>query len=302
MSFKKFFFRLLVFLAVFALVDFATSELMLKGLNKFYGFDKNPRILINGSSMSISGFNKSDIEIETNQKVSLYAKEGVGIEDRYVMLEQFFSEHPRTVKTVIYEINPLLFSNKLTANNVYTIFYPYIDNGAINEYIKKRAGKLDYVVHKYCHASRFDALTINFVLKGYLNNYNNFKTGSLNSQTAYFSNSELGKVMLEKGADKLKVFEKTMKLLQDNNTDVVLVMMPVYSQKQATFDTVSYNNLVTFYKTYSTNNKNVVFLDLNTKDFSHNALLFSDLLHLNREGQKKVTRSVSAYLKAALDN
>lgn len=270
---------------------------MLKGLNKFYGFDKAPAILINGSSMSLSGFHKTEIEKQVNQKVAVYAKEGVGVEDRYAMLQQFFSDQHSSVKTVIYEVNPLLFSHKLTAANVYTIFYPFMDNKAIDEYINKRATRLEYYVHKYLRSARFDVLTINFVLKGYMNNYDNFKTNSINPETAYFTNEESGKKMIEFNKDKVAVFEKTIKLLQDNNTKVVLVMMPVYYQKQATFDSTSYYQLGDYYKKFTGSKKNIFFLDLNTNNIAHNALFFADVLHLNREGQKKVTEAVVNFLK-----
>ena len=297
MKFAGFASRIIIFLLLFSGLDFAASKFMLKGLNKFYGFDKKPEILINGSSMSLSGFHKTAIESQVNQKVAIYAKEGVGIEDRYAMLQQFFLDHQGSVKTVIYEVNPLLFSDKLTAANVYTIFYPYMDNKAIDEYIHNRAGSLEYYAHKYCRASRFDVLTINFALKGYMNNYDNLKTNAINPETAYFSKEEHGKKMVDFNKEKMAVFEKTMKLLQDNNTKVVMVMMPIYYQKRATFDSASFSQLDLFYKGYAESNRNMYYLDLNTNDLTHNASIFSDVLHLNREGQKKVTESVVNFLK-----
>lgn len=297
MKFSVFLIRLVAFLLLFLIIDFATSKLMLKGLNKFYGFDKAPTILINGSSMSLSGFHKTQIEKELSQKVAVYAKEGVGVEDRYAMLQQFFSEHHSSVKTVIYEVNPLLFSDKLTAANVYTIFYPFMDNNAIDEYIDKRTTRFEYYVHKYFRSARFDVLTINFVLKGYMNNYDNFKTNTINPETAYFTKEESGKKMIEFNKDKVAVFENTIKLLLDNNTKVILVMMPIYYQKQATFDSTSYHHLGDYYKKFTESKKNIFFLDLNTNDIANNALFFGDVLHLNREGQKKVTEVIVNFLK-----
>ena len=270
---------------------------MLKGLNKFYGFDSNPQVLINGSSMVLAGFNKSELEKNINKKISLYAKEGVGVEDRFAMLEHFFSEHTNTVKTVIYEVNPLLFSNKLTAANVYSIFYPFMDNNAIDQYIFKRADKLDYLTHKYCRASRFDAITINFVLKGYMNNYDNFKTVSLNPETTYFTKDQQFKIKIEFNQNKISVFEKSINLLKKNNVKIIIVMMPIYYQKQATFDSLTYNQLVSYFKSFSASNNNINYFDLNTDELSNNALFFSDLVHLNREGQKKVTEMVTKHLK-----
>lgn len=297
MKLSGFLIRLFAFLLLFLIIDFATSKLMLGGLNKFYGFDKAPAILINGSSMSLSGFHKTEIEKQVNQKVAVYAKEGVGVEDRYAMLQQFFSDKHSSIQTVIYEINPQLFSDKLTAANVYTIFYPFMDNNAIDEYIYKRATRFEYYVHKYFRSARFDVLSINFVLKGYMNNYDNFKTNTINPETAYFTKEECGKKKVEFNKDKVAVFEKTIQLLQDNNTKIVLVMMPIYYQKQATFDSISYNQLGDYYKKFTESKKNISFLDLNTNDIAHNALFFADVLHLNRDGQKKVTEAVVNFLK-----
>jgi hypothetical protein len=279
MKFTVFVLKLMVFLLLFVILDFSTSKLMLRGLNKFYEFNCNPKILINGSSMSLAGFNKSELEKKTNQKISLYAKEGVGVEDRLAMLEHFFSEHPNTVKIAIYEINPLLFSNKLTAANVYSIFYPFMDNKAIDQYIYKRADRMDYLVHKY----------------------DNLKTVSLNPAASYFKKSEENKIQVELNKDKVVAFEKSIRLLEKNKVKTVVVMMPIYYQKQLMFDSLSYKRFVSYFKECSALNKNVSYFDANTDSFSRNALLFSDLVHLNREGQRKITEIFGEYLKKSMN-
>lgn len=280
-------------------IDLATSTVMLTGLNKFYGFNEKPVMLINGSSMSLSGFNKSEIEKELQTRVAIYAKEGVGVEDRHAMIEQFFSDKSQGVKTVIYELNPLLFSKTLTAANVYTIFYPFMDNNAINGYIKERAPAKEYYAHKVFRSSRFDALTINLALKGYLNKYENFKTNAIDSGTAYFGANETGKVRVEMSPEKLAVFEQSVKLIRQNNARVVLVMMPIFHQKKATFDTSSYARLENYFRMISTIQAGVSYLDLNSPDITHNASLYSDVLHLNRNGQNSVTAAIVQFFKSA---
>lgn len=297
MGFKGFIVRLVVFLLAFFIIDLATSAVMLKGLNKFYGFHGKPTILINGSSMSLSGFNKSEIEKQLQTRVAIYAKEGVGVEDRHAMLQQFFTNRSQAVQTVIYELNPLLFSKTLTAANVYTIFYPFMDNEAIDSYIKSRASAKEYYAHKFFRASRFDALTINLAVKGYLNKYENFKTNAIDPRTAYFNEADSGKVKVEMSTDKVSVFERSLKLIKDNNARVVLVMMPIYYQKKATFDSISYQRLDQYFHGLSGEGTDVSYLDLNSPDITRNALLYSDVLHLNRDGQHSVTAAIVRFFK-----
>jgi hypothetical protein len=282
---------------LFFVIDLASSAVILKGLNKFYGFDKKPEILINGSSMALAGFNKSAIENQIGKNVAIYAKEGVGLEDRYAMLKQFFSDNSNPVKKVIYELNTLLLSSKMTATNIYTIFYPYMDNHAIDNYIQSKATNTEYYIHKIFRSSRFDVLTINLGVKGYMGKYENFKSNAIDPGIEYFTKKDVGKVPVEMNEEKKRIFETTLQLIHQHEADVILVMMPIYYQKKATFDSVSFNKLDLYYRNLSGHGKNVSYLDLNSPDFTHNALIYSDILHLNREGQKKVTAAIVDFIK-----
>jgi hypothetical protein len=297
MNSKKFIVRLAIFLLAFFVIDLATSAFMLKGINKFYGFNSRPALLINGSSMSLSGFNKAEIEKQLQTNVAIYAKEGVGVEDRHAMLQQFFTNRSPSVKTVIYELNPLLFSKTLTAANVYTIFYPFMDNAAIDSYIHARAPVKEYFAHKLFRSSRFDALTINLAVKGYLNKYENFKTNAIDPGTAYFTANDAGKVVVEMSPDKVTVFEESLTLIRQHNAKVVLVMMPIYYQKKATFDSSSYKLLDNYFRRLAATEPTISFLDLNNTEITRNAMLYSDVLHLNREGQKSVTAAIVNFFK-----
>jgi hypothetical protein len=297
MSLSRFLQKVFIFCICFWAIDAGSSNLMRRGLDRYYGFNSRPEILINGSSMTLSGFHKSLIEKETNKKVSIYAKEGVGIEERYAMLKHFFSGEGNSVKIVIYELNPLLFSNQLTADNAYMLFYPFMDNDAIDKFIKKKASILDYYTHKYLRSVRFDALTMNFVFKGYFNSYENFKTSSIDPNIAYFPPEQIGKTSIEINKGKLAIFENTIALLAAKKIKVILVMMPIYYQKQATYDPISYANLTAVFNETAERYKDINFVDLNTPDLTYDAALFGDLLHLNREGQKTVTSSIIKLIK-----
>ena len=77
MKFRTFILRLVFLLILFFILDFLISAVLLKGLNKCYGIDQKPDILINGTSMSMNGFNRITMEQLTKRKIANYSNEGV---------------------------------------------------------------------------------------------------------------------------------------------------------------------------------------------------------------------------------
>jgi hypothetical protein len=269
---------------------------LLNGLNKYYGFTENPRILLNGSSMAMSGFNREDIENLTKMQIATYAHEGVSVSDRYAMIKHFFQICPEGVKTVIYEVNHVIFSNIKTSENIYTLFYPYMDDITINNYIKEKASIKEYYIHKVIRTKRFDARLIRTIMMGYLNLYENLKTNTLDTAKLlpFVDEKEKTEVIIEQS--NVKVFENTMDLIRSHNASIILVMMPIYYIKLQTFNNKGYRNLCKYFEDYCSTRKDIEFLDLNLDSAIRNTMYFSDPLHFNVYGQRHITNLISNHL------
>ena len=189
-----FFKRGVVLIMLFFLFDYLISQFLINGLNRYYGIDGDAEILINGSSISMSGFNRIEMEQLTQKKVANYSHEGVTIEERLAMINHFFSENSEGAESVIFEVTPILFSDINLAENIYTIFFPYMGNRAINDYIKEKAPKTDYCLHKTIKTSRFDARLLNQVIRGYLGTFQNFKNVGLETNRFMYLTDEKGTV------------------------------------------------------------------------------------------------------------
>jgi hypothetical protein len=246
--------------------------------------------------MAMSGFNREEIGNQTKMQIATYTHEGVSINDRYAMIEHFYQKYPVGVKTVVYEVNPVLFSNISTAENVYTIFYPYLDDKTINKYIKEKTSIKEYYTHKIIRTKRFDSRLIRFIMMGYLSKYDNLKTNALDTAALLPLIAQKGKTEVIMEQSNIIVFENTMDLIRSHNSSIVLVMMPMYYIKLQTFNSEGYRLLCNYFKVYCSSRQDVKFLDLNQNSIIFNANYFSDQLHFNVYGQRHITNLISSYL------
>lgn len=285
---------LLIFL--FFLIDLLLSFLLINGLNRYYGFNNQNEILVNGSSMAASGFNKETIERLTGKEVASYCQNGASVEDRKAMIEYYFSNQTDSKNTVIYEVNPLLLSQQLTAENVYTRFFPFMDEKSMDAYIKKNTDKLDYLIHKIIRTSRFDSGLIISILRDYFGKNENIKTNQIDNNAIKKLEEQRGKKQVIINTDQKSVFESTMDLLSDQKSQIILVMMPMYQAKLQSFDSVGYLALSKYYENYANEKPNVKYIDMNESDIVKSKYYFSDPLHFNKYGQKKLSEMISSII------
>jgi hypothetical protein len=288
--------KLIVLITLFFIIDNVISFLLLKGINKYYGIGSNSEILINGSSMTMAGFNKEEMEFILNKEISIYARNGCGVEERYEMLVHYFNKDNGRTKTVLYETNPLLFSNKKTAANTYKLFFPFMDDPFVNDYIKSEASLSDYLVHKLIKTSRFDETLFINALKGYISSHENVKNIVVDINTILPLEKQKNTLHIEYDSIKVEIFKKSIQLIHNIGAEVILVNMPMTRQKGETFKHTEYQQYLFFLEQFSNEHPNVSLINLNT-DLFNDYHLFSDPLHLNASGQKKLTEILSKEIK-----
>jgi len=288
----KYFVKIIVFCFFFFLFDYLFSVLILNGLNKYYGIGTESEILISGTSASIQGFDNNLVELKTHKEVSNYSRAGASIYERYLMLNHFF-RNTKFNGVVLYEISPMMFSNKKITDNSYKLFYPFMDDENINEYIASEANIIDYIIKRIIRTTRFeDEQLLVHSIRGYLNNQKNIK--NLNIDINKFKNVD-GKIGTESIIiDKNKKDEllKSFDLIRSNYGYVFLVNMPLTKLKTEQYITKDYNDYLLFFKNISDSLSYVELIDFNIDHFVNNDF-FSDLVHLNTKGQKIFSAAIS---------
>lgn len=290
--------RLIVFTVLFFLIDFGIAAGLLTGLNKYFGLNSNAKILVNGSSMSLAGFNKAKIETATNKSVAFYSRNGVSLEDRKTMLEHYFNTTTQKTDIVVLEVNPLLFSKRFTAANVYMLFLPFMDDPAIDQFIKSKTTFKDYCVRKLIRTSRYNLDLFSLSIKGYLGIYENKKTQVLDDKALNGLKSKVNTVPVEFNNDKVALFKRTIALVENHSKKIILVNMPIFDSKMKTFKNDEYQVFLSFIKEFTTSHPNILFLDLNQPEITANPNLFSDPLHVNVEGQVKASEALVQFVNA----
>lgn len=294
-DFKKFMLSSVLFMIIFLIVDHLAALMIEHGLKKYYGIDTNAEILINGSSQIMLGFDKQKIQDKTGLRVAKYTREGVNISDRYIMINHFLRNKPDSLKVVVYSTDQFLFTGEDLSVNSYTLFYPFMDDPKISEYIKQNSRNwYEYYIRKYIKCTRFDLLLINSSIRGYRGDWSNKKSGTVNLEEL-INNIKTGKVRkINSAPANVEVFNKTMQLLLERRVKVILLYIPYV-------DKLEYNDLkraevIALFRKFADSNQNVCFVDLTSELASHHQWYF-DPNHLNPEGQKVATEKLIDSIK-----
>lgn len=289
---------MLLFLVFFFAVDYAISAVLLNGLNQYFGLHTQSDMFINGSSMSMSGFDKTNLEQVLGKKISFYTRTGVSLQDRSAMLHHYFDSSNQKTDIAVFEVNPLLFSKKFTSANVYMLFLPFIDEPSMAEFIRSNTDTKEFWVRKLIRCSRYNTDMIALAIKGYTQNYKNQKNLTLDVNALEGMKKEVNSVPVELNAQKIELFKATIALMQEHCNKIILVNMPIFSTKLKTFKTQEYQAYLDLVQQSADTSKNIYFLDLSQPNIDGQATYFSDPLHLNSNGQVQITQAMTQFLSA----
>jgi hypothetical protein len=284
--------KLLSFSLVFFLLDLLFSSILFKGVVKYYGFDDDPEILINGSSLSYYGFNRNYIETYTRQNVSFYVRGGVGVEDRFYMIQHFMADYSNDLETVIYEVNPTLFREEPTSVNVHKLFLPFMDNKYLKPYFKERMSFMSYLIFKFIRTERYDERLLITSFRGYFQKFDNWQDKVIDSARIKELRANQGSVIVELSKGKIELFYRTMEQISKKKIKIILVMMPMCSGKKETYQVDTYTDFCNFFNEYCSSNSNTIFIDFNLDERLTDYTNFFDPIHLNTKGQNELSRKI----------
>jgi hypothetical protein len=297
---KNYLTRIFAFIVLFLALDYGISMVLEKGIEKFYGLDRHSDALFIGHSHLMLAVDKDMFEKETGYSVSKYTREGVTVADRRIMLEQYFRENPKKVRLIVYGVDPWLFSGEGLSANSYKLFYPFMDNTAIDEYIGKSAETpFDYLSHKYFRATRFNTLLINASIRGYLGNWSNLKIGKLDTLKLKQEIRRGDYRKVEFDEKNIENFRRSVDLMSRNADRVVLLNTPIAGALMSAVGRDG-DKAMALIRSVADRYPNVTVIDL-APEYQDKAELFFDPIHMNPEGQKVITDRFSFMVKRMPD-
>ena len=274
-------------------MDFVISKILEKGIDTFYGLDSHSQILLVGHSELMLAVDKVKMEEKTGCKVSKYTREGVNVADRLIMIKHYFDlPYSDSIKIVLYGVDQFIFTGEGLSANSYKLFYPFMDNKIIDGYVKQNAeNKYDYWSHKIVRTSRYTDALVNAAFRGLTHNWDNFKIGSVDTERLkvdLMNNHAWRQIEFDEA--NIKSFEETLDFLQQKNVHVFLIKTPMVDLLNEA-EPEKYARILSMFRDYESQYKNVTFIDLNP-EFLSDYSLFYDYIHLNKKGQEVVTDAI----------
>jgi hypothetical protein len=291
--------RIAAFMVLLMALDFAVTFMLEKGVRRFYGLDRQADVLLVGHSHLMLAVDKRLFEEGMHMQVAKYTREGVNVADRFVMLEHYFDSRPGKCRLIVYGIDPWLFTGKGLSANSYKLFYPFMDYSHVDSYVRTHAeNPYDYFSHKYFRSSRFNSLLINSALRGYLGNWSNLKFGQLDTLKLKreIAVGDYRRISFDR--ENIDTFNNTLPYLSAHAQTVILLNTPISGilSRAVRGDD---DKVMAMIRSMAIRYPNVHVVDL-SPEFEWKSECFFDPIHMNPEGQKRVTVAFSAVAESLL--
>ncbi len=291
---------IIAIIAIFFICDFIVERIFFHGVNEMYGLRQHSDILLVGHSHLMLGTDKQQMENDLNKKISKYTREGVNVSERKMMIQQYLdSGFADSLKIVLYGVDLCTFTGGGLSANSYKLFYPFIDDEKIGNYIREQGGNADYWLHKIVRCTRYSDDGIkNGAARGWMHNWSNLKNGTIDIE-AYKQRLKNGDERhIQMNPALISEFQETVSMLTERGIKVVLVNTPTLDLLND-FEPEKFQIMVQWFQKFADNNPLVEYWDYNPQ-YSHCHELFYDRLHLNAKGQKVISKEITNQLKHIL--
>ncbi len=286
-----------VSLVLFFACDAVIDVFLTKGLEKYYGLGSNAEIALVGHSHLMLGVDKTHLEKELGVPVAKYTREGVNIGDRQIMIRQLLHRNSN-LKLVIYGVDAWSFTGEGLSANSYALFYPFMGDKTVNDYVKQQTTFSNYWIHKLLKTSRFNEGLISSSFRGYLNNWTNLKIGEVDTERLKKQIAAGDYRRINNSTTNINILRETIKELSDRNIKVILLYVPtidLYNQAEPQ----KFNETLNILQQIDDDFESVSLLNY-LEPWAHDYTLFFDPIHMNPKGQKLVTEKLIKDLKQKL--
>lgn len=294
---KKKIYRIILLIVAFFVADYACDRMLLHGVNAFYGLNQHSKILLVGHSHLMLATDKERIERELHTTISKYTREGVNVFDRKVMVSQFLnSDYSDSLRLCLYGVDLCSFTGKGLSQNSYKLFYPFMDDTYISDYIRKHSTYTDYYLHKLIRTSRYNDDGIKGgAIRGWRHDWSNRKNGFVDIETYKKKLQNGDERNIEMQPELIAEFTETVKMLTNRGIRVILVNTPTLDLLNE-YEPEKFKKMEDWFTKFAADNEMVDYWDFNP-EFSSRHELFHDRLHLNAAGQQVITTKLIEKLK-----
>jgi hypothetical protein len=298
-SVRSFILKATLLLILFFILDHVLGRVFVGGLDRYYGLNEPAAVLCVGHSHTVLGIDKVELERQLGVPVAKFAVEGANTADRAMMIRYYFSRHPKSVRAVVYDVDAHTFTGTGLSSSSYQLLFPFIDDPEIRAYVKQNcASSAEYWLRRLFCLPRYNELTLSLAVRGYLHRWTSFKFGKVDVNRLAKEIHEGRFLRIEFDQENCKEFDRTTAFVSSQGSSLFLAYLPTIDVFNAA-EPEKFGVAMEIFKSYAATNSSITFLDYN-KEFQSQHDLFRDPIHLNRDGQRKVTARLAEDLKRFL--
>jgi lysophospholipase L1-like esterase len=296
---KKLIGKLLLLVILMAVLDYSLDRLLRLGLDRYLGLERAADVLCVGNSLVMLGFDMAKLETLSGFRTAGYAMHGVMIADRDAMIRHYLAIHHGKVRLVVYAVDDRMFAPGDISVNSYRLFYPYLNDPVMGEYVARHAGGWDELLaRRLTRLPRYNSTTFSLALRGLAGRRENLHSEHLtiDALRKIIADGKFPPPVIDSVS--VQQFQKTVRFVRSHGIPVVLLAIPtvhlIHQLNPHRFD-----QAMTIIRNEAARDPGVIFVDLNPA-YQDRLELFCDPIHLNRDGQKLITEDVAKRLNTIL--
>jgi len=285
----------LLFLVLVLLVDRVVAAVLVSGLRRYHGLDRQASVLCIGHSRTILGVDRAALEQRLGLPVVKYAVNGAGVDDRFAMIRHYVGLHPG-VRHVLYDVDAFTFARVKLNANAHRLFEPFASDAVIGAHVDEVRGKADKIIGDILHTTRFEEVTLALAIRGLLGSEHNLKVGQVDTARleARLKSGQYRAPGITSAA--VGTLGKTSQWLAERGVVLWLIDMPTMDLVNRYHAEEQVDVRLTF-KRLADAAPSVYYLDLHAWGEDRHEL-FYDGIHLNRLGRAALTTMLAATLQA----
>lgn len=300
---KNSMFRLLrntvIGLIIFLALDRGLDAVLIYGVDRYFGLNTPEALVLVGHSHVVLGIDRVQLEREVGVPVSKYARAGAQLEDRILMAKHYASRNSKGPRAIVFGVDGHLFSSRGLSSSSHLLFYPHVEDSLIAAHVRAHSKHLsEYVLRRFVHLARYNDVLINAARRGLIGDWSSGVGGRFDPDRLALeaAQGQIRPIGIE--ASQIEKFEAFLEEAKANDWTVILTFVPTTAAWNA-LDPARFAQVLELLQSYGKHYTNVTFLDMRDR-WSDKDELFADPIHLNANGQRKVTGDLAQRLAAIL--
>ena len=284
--------KIVLFVAGIVIVDSLISGLLFRGLVKFTDLSMGADILFVGHSHTQCAIDSSIVNARLKGRAvtTKLAMHGMQLADRLAFVNYYINSSSKKPRCIVFDIDETVFSADRQNLNTHTRFYPFMDDRYVRHYISEHSGSYEIIARRILKTLRYNNSWILVrALKGTVGVVDNMAPDRRLDRP---ENVPLISAPVVFDGESERLFLEFVEFAERNKISVIFAYYPRLLSNKVD---ISNRLRVRDRMQELLGNREYLVLDY-SDEFGRRCDVYSDVTHLNRNGQKLLSSRMAEEL------